>query len=149
MCLSQENDERRYETRNGKDFDKYETQQRKKNYDAVNRLCEIGKERQEVEKKLRQAQHRKQRLENKMEYLSKKRFNNQKARNHRLIHKGIAIECVDKNTELLTETEFYELAEEVFGDSSVKERVARIVNGRREAVEEAEMIFEIAEQKKG
>ena len=87
---------------NGKDFDKYETQQREKNYDAVNRLYEIGQERQDAEKKLQQAQHRKQRLENKMEYLSKKRFNNQKSRNHRLIHKGIAIECVDKNIELRT-----------------------------------------------
>ena len=134
---------------NGKDFGKYEKERLKKNYDAYSRLGEIRIKQENAEKKLLQAQHRKQRLENKMEYLSKKRFNNQKARNHRLIHKGIAIECVDKNTELLTETEFYELAEEVFGDSSVKERVARIVNGRREAVEEAEMIFEIAEQKKG
>ena len=133
----------------GKDFDKYEKKQLKKNYDSYSRLGEIRMKQEDTEKKLQQAQHRKQRLENKMEYLSKKRFNNQKARNHRLIHKGIAIECVDKNTELLMETEFYELAEEVFGDSSVKERVARIVNGRREAVEEAEMIFEIAEQKKG
>ena len=84
-----------------------------------------------------------------MEYLSKKRFNNQKARNHRLIHKGIAIECVDKNIELLTETEFYELTEDIFGDSSVKERVARMVAGRREALEEAVRLFEHAEQGKG
>ena len=103
----------------------------------------------EQEKKLQQAQHRKQRLENQMEYLSKKRFNNQKSRNHRLIHKGIAIECVDKNTELLSETEFYELAEEIFSDFRVKERVATIVAGRREAIAEAARLFEIAEQKKG
>ena len=134
---------------NGKDFSKYEMERLKKNTDAVNRLIALGKERQEAEKKLQQAKHRKQRLENKMEYLSKKRFNNQKSRNHRLIHKGIAIECVDKNTELLTETEFYELAEDIFGNVSVKERVARIVAGRREAVEEAARLFEYAEQKKG
>lgn len=90
----------------GKDFDKYEKKQLKKNYDAYSRLGEIRMKQEDAEKKLQQAQHRKQRLENKMEYLSKKRFNNQKARNHRLIHKGIAIECVDKNIELLTETEF-------------------------------------------
>ena len=134
---------------NGKDFSKYEMERLKKNSDAVDRLIALGKGRQEAEKKLQQTQHRKQRLENKMEYLSKKRFNNQKARNHRLIHKGIAIECVDKNTELLTEKEFYELAEDIFGNASVKERVARMVAGRREAVEEAARLFEIAEQKKG
>lgn len=133
----------------GKDFDKYEKKQLKKNYDAYSRLGEIRMKQEDAEKKLQQAQHRKQRLENKMEYLSKKRFNNQKARNHRLIHKGIAIECVDKNIELLTETEFYELTEDIFGDSSVKERVARMVAGRREALEEAVRLFEHAEQGKG
>lgn len=133
---------------NGKDFSKYEMDRLKKNSDAVDRLIALGKERQDAEMKLQQAQHRKQRLENKMEYLSKKKFNNQKVRNHRLIHKGIAIECVDKNTELLTETEFYELAEDIFGNSSVKERVAKMIAGRREAVEEAERFFELAEQKK-
>lgn len=134
---------------NGKDFNKYEMEQRRKNYDAVDRLSKIGKEKQDAEKKLQQAQHRKQRLENQMEYLSKKRFNNQKSRNHRLIHKGIAIESVDKNTELLTETEFYKLAEEIFSDFRMKERIARIVEGRREAVEEAEKFFELDEQQKG
>ena len=134
---------------NGKDFNKYEMEQRKKNHDTVDRMIQIGKEKQDVEKKLQQAQHSKQRFENQMEYLSKKRFNNQKSRNHRLIHKGIAVECVDKNTELLTETEFYELAEEIFSNSRVKERVATIVTGRREVVEEAAKLFEIAEQKKG
>lgn len=134
---------------NGKDFNQYEMEQRRKNYDAVDRLSKIGKEKQDAEKKLQQAQHRKQRLENQMEYLSKKRFNNQKSRNHRLIHKGIAIESVDKNTELLTETEFYKLAEEIFSNSRVKERVANIVTGRREAIEEAARLFEIAERKKG
>ena len=133
----------------GKDFDKYEKEQLKKNYDAYSRLGEIRVKQEDAEKKLLQAQHRKQRLENKMEYLSKKRFNNQKTRNHRLIHKGIAIECVDKNTELLMETEFYELAEDIFGNSCVKERVARMVAGRREALEEAARLFEHAEQKKG
>ena len=134
---------------NGKDFSKYEMERLKKNTDAVDRMIELGKERQDTEMQLQQAQRRKQRLENKMEYLSKKKFNNQKSRNHRLIHKGIAIECVDKNTELLTETEFYELAEDIFGNTSVKERVARMVAGRREAVEEAARLFEIATQKKG
>ena len=134
---------------NGKDFSKYEMERLKKNTDAFDRLIVLWKERQEAEKKLQQVQHRKQRLENKMEYLSKKKFNNQKVRNHRLIHKGIAIECVDKNTELLTQTEFYELAEDIFGDSRVKERVARMVAGQREAVEEAARLFEHAEQKKG
>lgn len=134
---------------NGKDFNKYEMEQRRKNYDAVDRLSKIGKEKQDAEKKLQQVQHRKQRLENQMEYLSKKRFNNQKSRNHRLIHKGIAIESVDKNTELLTETEFYKLAEEIFRDFRVKERVANMVAGRCEAIEEAVRLFEIAERKKG
>lgn len=58
---------------NGKDFNKYEMEQRKKNHDTVDRMIQIGKEKQDVEKKLQQAQHRKQRLENQMEcetYLS-------------------------------------------------------------------------------
>ena len=134
---------------NGKDFGKYEKERLKKNYDVYSRMGEIRMKQEDTEKQLQQAQRRKQRLENKMEYLSKKKFNNQKSRNHRLIHKGIAIECVDKNTELLTETEFYELAEDIFGNTSVKERVARMVAGRREAVEEAARLFEIATQKKG
>ena len=133
---------------NGKDFGKYEKERLKKNYDVYSRMGEIRIKQEDTEKQLQQAKHRKQRLENKMEYLSKKRFNNQKARNHRLIHKGIAIECVDKNTELLTETEFYELAEDIFGNASVKDRVSRMVAGRREAVEEAARLFETTKQKK-
>jgi len=47
---------------NGKDFNKYEMEQRKKNHDTVDRMIQIGKEKQDVEKKLQQAQHRKQAL---------------------------------------------------------------------------------------
>lgn len=134
---------------NGKSFDKYVQECRSQNRETVNRMIEIGHEKVKTEEELKRLEHRKQRVENQMEYLSKKRFNNQKYRNHRLIHKGIAIESVDKNTELLTETEFYKLAEEIFINSRVKERVANMVAGRREAVDEAAGLFELAERKKG
>lgn len=89
-----------------------------KSYDGT------GQEKRKMEEELKRLEHKKHRVENQMEYLSKKKFNNQKSRNHRFIHKGIAIECIDKNTELLIETEFYELAEEIFSNSKVEERVA-------------------------
>ena len=45
-----------------------------------------------------QQQHRKQRAENALNY-RRKRSRSDKARNQRLIHKGIAVECVCKDTE--------------------------------------------------
>lgn len=114
----------------------------KDNEKTFERMQELFVEKEKAELKLSQAKHRMQQVENKMTYLSKKKSNYSKARNHRLIHKGIAIETVDKNTELLSETEFYELAEMIFGDYRVKKRIAEMVVGRREQVEEEKRLLE-------
>ena len=50
----------------------------------------------EIELEIAQQQHRKHRAENALNY-RRKRNRSDKARNHRLIHKGIAVECVCKD----------------------------------------------------
>ena len=80
-----------------------------------------------------QYEHQMERIQNFTEYqLGKKN----KARNHRLITKGAAIESVCEDSIYLDETEFYQLAEEVFGNSEMKDRIRQMVPGRKELAEE-------------
>ena len=79
---------------------------------------------QEEELAKLQYEHQMERIQNFTEYqLGKKN----KARNHRLITKGAAIESVCEDSIYLDETEFYQLAEEVFGNSEMKDRIRQMV----------------------
>ena len=93
-------------------------------------LQKLEAEQKEIELEIAQQQHRKQRAENALNY-RRKRSRSDKARNHRLIHKGIAVECVCKDTEFLTEAEFYQLAEEIFSEEPLKCKIADMVAERK------------------
>ena len=82
-----------------------------------------------------QAEHCIRRAENQIAYQRKKK---DKARVHRLITKGAAIEAICKDTQYLMESEFYELMDEVLHIPELKFhlRVADMVQGRKEIVEE-------------
>ena len=66
---------------------------------------------EKVERQLAQEQHKIQRLENRAAYYEK---GERRKRAHRLITRGAAIESVAPLTRVLTETEFYAFAEQVF-----------------------------------
>ena len=68
-------------------------------------------EKEKVERQLAQEQHIIQRLENRAAYYEK---GERRKRAHRLITRGAAIESVAPLTKVLSETEFYAFAEQVF-----------------------------------
>ena len=58
-----------------------------------------------------------------------------KARVSRLITRGAAIECICKDVELLDKAEFFLLAERIFSDQDLRDKIAKMVVGRRERAE--------------
>ena len=82
---------------------------------------------------LQQEMHRLQRAENIRDNVIGKK---NKQRNRRLIHKGLAVETILKDTELMTDSEFYELFEEMADDPAIVKAVSEITAGRRDAYEE-------------
>lgn len=84
-----------------------------------------------------QAEHCIQRVENQISYRRKKA---DRERTHRLITKGAAIEAICKDSQFLTEAEFYELMDEVLYEPKLQfhERVATMVQGRQSLAEEKE-----------
>ena len=113
---------------------------RKKSFEEYRKenLREQEKIKQQIEDarlKQLQAEHCIQRAENQITYQRKKK---DKARVHRLITKGAAIEAICKDTQYLMESEFYELMDEVLHTPELQFhlRVADMVQGRQEIVEE-------------
>lgn len=92
-----------------------------------------------------QAQLRINRAENQITYQRKKR---EKARVHRLITKGAAIEAICKDTQYLTESEFYELMDDILNISQIHfhARVGGMVLGRAEQEEAKERELREAEE---
>lgn len=74
------------------------------------KLEKLYAEQEQAQKKLEQAQHQAQRLENRVRYISK---TERRARNHRLITRGAAIEHLWPQVKPMTEGAFYELMEAV------------------------------------
>lgn len=72
------------------------------------------------ERKLRQEQHKLERLKNRIPYYEK---GDRQKRAHRLITRGAAIESVAPEVKALSETEFYSLAEHIFSLPEVKQAV--------------------------
>ena len=113
---------------------------RKKSFEEYREenLREQEKIKQQIEDarlKQLQAEHCIQRAENQITYQRKKK---DKARVHRLITKGAAIEAICKDTQYLMESEFYELMDEVLNIPELQFhlRVADMVQGRKGIVEE-------------
>ena len=92
-----------------------------------------------------QAQHCINRAENQIAYQRKKK---DKARTHRLITKGAAIEAICRDSQYLTESEFYELMDEVLNmpELNFHARVADMVEGRAEIAAEKERELREAEE---
>lgn len=74
------------------------------------KLEKLYAEQEQTQKRLEQAQHEAQRLENRIRYISK---TERRARNHRLITRGAAVEHLWPQVKPMTESAFYELMEEV------------------------------------
>ena len=74
------------------------------------KLEKLYAEQKQAQKKLEQAQHQAQRLENRVRYISKTEL---RARNHRLITRGAAVEHLWPQVNPMTEGAFYELMEAV------------------------------------
>lgn len=74
-------------------------------------LEKLYAEQERVQRELEQAQHQQQRLENKIQYFNKAE---RRARSHRLITRGAAIESILPAVQPLPERAFYQLMEDVF-----------------------------------
>ena len=74
------------------------------------KLEKLYAEQERVKKKLEQARHQQQRLENRIRYLSKAE---RRARNHKLITRGAAVEHLWPQVKPMTEGAFFELMEAV------------------------------------
>jgi len=74
------------------------------------KLEQLRAEQERVQRELEQAQHQQQRLENRLCYMN---TGDRRARAHRLITRGAAIESILPATQPLTERAFYELMEAV------------------------------------
>ena len=74
------------------------------------KLEKLRVEQERVQRELEQAQHQQQRLENRLSYMN---TGERKARTHRLITRGAAIESILPATQPMTERAFYELMETV------------------------------------
>ena len=74
------------------------------------KLEKLRAEQERVQRKLGQAQHQQQRLENRLNYLN---TGERKARTHRLVTRGAAIESILPAVQPMTERAFYELMETV------------------------------------
>ena len=88
-------------------------------------IPELEAEKAENERKLSQLQHKKQQLENRITYYEK---GDRRKRAHHLITRGAAIESVAPLTKVLTETEFYALAEKVLSLPEIKGLLMQAIN---------------------
>ena len=86
---------------------------------------ELLAEKQATEQQIVQLRHRGDRLENREKHLEK---GERTKRTHRLVTRGAAVESVCKVTTVLTETEFYSLAEQIFSLPEVQNEVMAAVN---------------------
>ena len=88
-------------------------------------IPELEAEKAENERKITQLQHQKQQLENHITYYE---TGDRRKRAHHLITRGAAIESVVPLTKVLTETEFYALAEKVFSLPEIKGLLMQAIN---------------------
>ena len=86
---------------------------------------ELLAEKQANEQQIEQLRHRGERLENRERHLAK---GERTKRTHRLVTRGAAVESVCELTKVLTEAEFYALAEHIFSLPEIKSLVMAAVN---------------------
>ena len=88
-------------------------------------IPQLEAEKAKNESKLSQLQHKKQQIENRINYYEK---GDRRKRAHHLITRGAAIESVAPLTKVLTETEFYAFAEKALAVPEVKGLLIEAVN---------------------
>ena len=86
---------------------------------------ELLAKKQATEQQIEQLRHRGDRLENREKHLKK---GERTKRTHRLVTRGAAVESVCELTKVLTENEFYSLAEKIFSLPEVRKAVMAAVN---------------------
>lgn len=92
---------------------------------------EINQEQNAAKQRIRQYQHQLKRLEKKKAYFEK-RNSERRARNHRLITRGAAIESIAPAVKPLTEQEFYALMELILALPGANELIRRAVAAHEE-----------------
>lgn len=89
-----------------------------KEVDTISKTAEQFKaEKEKNEQEIAQTRRRNQRLDNRIRYLTD---GERKKRNHRLITRGAAIECLAPVVKGMGETDFFDLMEKVFSLPEVK-----------------------------
>ena len=89
-----------------------------KEVDTINKTVEqLKAEKAKNEQKIAQTSRRNQRLDNRIRYLTD---GERKKRNHRLITRGAAVECLAPVVKGMGETDFFDLMEKVFSLPEVK-----------------------------
>ncbi len=88
-------------------------------------LEQLRSEKERAETQLAQYQHKEQQLKNRIAYYEK---GDRRKRAHHLITRGAAVESVASLAKVLTETEFYTFAENVFALPEVKGLLMEAVN---------------------
>ena len=89
-----------------------------KEVDTINKTVEqLKAEKAKNEQEIAQASRRNQRLDNRIRYLTD---GERKKRNHRLITRGAAVECLAPVVKGMGETDFFDLMEKVFSLPEVK-----------------------------
>ena len=88
-------------------------------------LNQLEAERAACERQLIRLQHKAQQYENRIAYCEK---GERRKRTHRLITRGAAVESVAPTVKLLTEVEFYALAESVFALPEVQALLSEAIH---------------------
>ena len=88
-------------------------------------LTQLEAERAACERQLIQLQHKAQKYENRIAYCEK---GERRKRTHRLITRGAAVESVATTVKVLTEVEFYALAESVFALPEVQALLSEAIH---------------------
>jgi len=88
-------------------------------------IPELEAEKAENERKIAQLKNKKRQLENRITYYEK---GDRRKRAHHLITRGAAIESIAPLSKVLSETEFYALAETVFSLLEVKGLLMQAIN---------------------
>ena len=88
-------------------------------------IPELEAEKAENERKIAQLKNKKRQLENRITYYEK---GDRRKRAHHLITRGAAIESIAPLSKVLSETEFYALAETVFSLPEVKGLLMQAIN---------------------
>ena len=93
-------------------------------------LEQLRAEKERAETQLAQYQHKEQQLKNRIAYYEK---GDRRKRAHHLITRGAAMESIAPLAKVLTETEFYAFAEEVFALPEINALLMETVNAHNEA----------------